>query len=190
MGYIPMVVTQEGRGERAYDIFSRLLKDRIVLLNGEINDNVAATITAQLLFLASEDSSKDISLYINSPGGNITSGMAILDTINHIPCDVSTICIGQAASMAAFLLGGGTKGKRYILPNAEVMIHQPLGGTKGQATDIEIAAKRIVGLKVKINTMLSNFTGQPMKKLHKDVERDYWMDAKEAVEYGIVDKII
>jgi ATP-dependent Clp protease protease subunit len=190
MNHIPFVIHQEGRGERSYDIFSRLLVDRIILINGEINENTAATVTAQLLFLESEDPNKDISIYINSPGGHITAGMAIYDTMNHIKCDVSTICIGYAASMGAFLLGGGTKGKRLILPNAEVMIHQPLGGAQGQATEIEIAYKHIQRSKEKLTKMLSEATGQPLEKVAQDCERDYWMSAEEAVAYGIVDKIL
>lgn len=190
MNHIPFVISQEGRGERSYDIFSRLLVDRIILINGEINEVTAATVTAQLLFLASEDPKKDISIYICSPGGHITAGMAIYDTMKHIPCDVSTICMGYAASMGAFLLSGGTKGKRFILPNAEVMIHQPLGGVRGQVTEIEIAYKHIQRSKEKLTKMLSEATGQPLEKVAQDCERDFWMDAEEAVEYGIVDKIL
>lgn len=190
MNYVPMVISQEGRGERAYDIFSRLLKDRIIMINGAINDETAAVVTAQLLFLASEDDKADINIYINSPGGQITAGMAIYDTMKHIKCDVATICMGYAASMGAFLLGGGTKGKRFCLPNAEVMIHQPSGGAGGQATDIEINARHILKTKAKMNKMLSEFTGQDIEKVANDCERDYWMTAEEALEYGIVDKII
>jgi ATP-dependent Clp protease protease subunit len=190
MNYVPIVVTKEGRGERSYDIYSRLLVDRIVLLNGEVNDDSAASIVAQLLFLASEDPSKDISLYINSPGGTITSGMAIYDTMQMIAPDVSTICVGHAASMGAFLLAGGAKGKRYCLPNAEVMIHQPLGGTRGQASDIEINAKHILKTRAKLNKMLAAATGQPLEKIENDTDRDYWMDAEEALAYGMIDKVL
>ena len=186
---IPTVIEKEFDGERSYDIYSRLLKERIILLNGEINDDTANSIVAQLLFLDSENND-DISIYINSPGGSITSGMAIYDTMNIIKSDVSTICIGISASMAAFLLSSGKKGKRYILPNAEVMIHQPLGGAQGQATEIKIAAERILKLKDKINKILSKNTNQSLEKIQNDTERDYFLDAEEAKQYGIIDKII
>lgn len=189
MNLIPTVIEKEQGSERSYDIYSRLLKDRIILLTGEINDNTANSIVAQLLFLDSE-SNDDISIYINSPGGSITSGMAIYDTMNIIKSDVSTICIGMSASMAAFLLSSGKKGKRYILPNAEVMIHQPLGGAQGQATEIKIAATRILKLKEKLNKILSKNTNQSLEKIQNDTERDYFLDAEEAKQYGIVDKII
>ena len=189
MSYIPYVVEKTGRGERSYDIYSRLLKDRIIILNGEINDNLANSIVAQLLFLDSENH-EDISLYINSPGGVITSGMAIYDTMNFIKSDISTICVGMAASMAAFLLSSGEKGKRYILPNAEVMIHQPLGGAQGQATEIKIAAERILILKKKLNKILSDNTGKDIDTIDNDTERDYFMDSDEALNYGIVDKVL
>lgn len=189
MNLIPTVIEKEQGSERCYDIYSRLLKDRIILLNGEINDNIANSIVAQLLFLDSENND-DISIYINSPGGSITSGMAIYDTMNIIKSNVSTICIGMSASMAAFLLSSGTKGKRYILPNAEVMIHQPLGGAQGQATEIKIAATRILKLKDKLNKILSKNTNQPLEKIQNDTERDYFLDAEEAKQYGIIDKII
>ncbi|MDM0767755.1 ATP-dependent Clp endopeptidase proteolytic subunit ClpP [Clostridium perfringens] len=187
---VPMVVEQTSKGERSYDIFSRLLKDRIIMLSGEVNDVTANLVVAQLLFLESEDPDKDIHLYINSPGGSITSGMAIYDTMQYIKPDVSTICIGMAASMGAFLLSSGAKGKRFALPNAEIMIHQPLGGFQGQATDIDIHAKRILKIKDKLNQILSENTNQPLKKIKVDVERDYFMEASEAVEYGLIDKVI
>ena len=187
---IPTVVEQTNRGERAYDIFSRLLNDRIILLNGEINDALASVIVAQLLFLEGQDASKDISLYINSPGGSISSGMAIFDTMNYIKCDVSTICIGLAASMGAFLLAGGAKGKRFALPNAEVMIHQPSGGAKGQATDIKIVADNILKTKRKLNEILAANTGQPIETIEIDTERDNYMTAEEAMKYGIIDSVI
>jgi ATP-dependent Clp protease protease subunit len=190
MSLIPMVIEQTNRGERAYDIYSRLLKDRIIFLGTPINDVVANTIIAQLLFLAADDPEKDIHLYINSPGGSITSGMAIYDTMQFIKPDVSTICIGMAASMGAFLLSAGQKGKRYALPNSEVMIHQPLGGAEGQASDIEIRAKRILKLRDKLNTILAERTGQTLKRIEKDTDRDYFMSAQESLEYGIVDKVI
>lgn len=190
MALVPMVVEQTGRGERSYDIFSRLLKDRIIMLSGEVTDESANLIVAQLLFLESEDPDKDIHLYINSPGGSITSGMAIYDTMQYIKPDVSTICIGMAASMGAFLLSSGAKGKRFALPNAEIMIHQPLGGFQGQATDIDIHAKRILKIKDKLNQILSENTNQPLEKIKVDVERDYFMEASEAVEYGLIDKVI
>ena len=187
---VPMVVEQTSKGERSYDIFSRLLKDRIIMLSGEVNDVTANLVVAQLLFLESEDPDKDIHLYINSPGGSITSGMAIYDTMQYIKPDVSTICIGIAASMGAFLLSSGAKGKRFALPNAEIMIHQPLGGFQGQATDIDIHAKRILKIKDKLNQILSENTNQPLEKIKVDVERDYFMEASEAVEYGLIDKVI
>lgn len=190
MSLVPVVVEQTNRGERSYDIFSRLLKDRIVMLSGEVNDVSANLITAQLLFLESEDPDKDIYLYINSPGGSITSGMAIYDTMQYIKPDVSTICVGMAASMGAFLLSSGAKGKRFALPNSEIMIHQPLGGFQGQATDIDIHAKRILRIKDKLNQILSENTGKPLEDVCKDVERDYFMEASEAVEYGLIDKVI
>lgn len=190
MSLVPMVVEQTGRGERSYDIFSRLLKDRIIMLSGEVNDVTANLVVAQLLFLESEDPDKDIYLYINSPGGSITAGMAIYDTMQYIKPDVSTICVGLAASMGAFLLSSGAKGKRFALPNAEIMIHQPLGGFQGQATDIDIHAKRILKIKENLNKILSENTNQPLEKLKVDVERDYFMEAEEAREYGLVDKVI
>ena len=186
---IPTVIEKEINGERCYDIYSRLLKDRIILLNGEIDDNAANIIVAQLLYLDSLDNS-DISLYINSPGGSITAGMAIYDTMNFINSDVSTICIGLSASMAAFLLSSGKKGKRYALENSEIMIHQPLGGAQGQATEIKIAAQRILKLKDKLNKILANNTNQDIKKIEKDTERDFFLSSKEALKYGIIDKII
>lgn len=186
---IPTVIEKEGQSERCYDIYSRLLKDRIIILNGEINDSLANSIVAQLLFLDSENH-EDISLYINSPGGVITSGMAIYDTMNFIKSDVSTICIGLAASMAAFILSSGKKGKRYALPNAEVMIHQPLGGAQGQATEIKIAAEHILKLKDKLNTILAKNTNKPLEKIQNDTERDYFLTSDDALEYGIIDKII
>ncbi len=189
MYLIPTVIEKEQNGERSYDIYSRLLKDRIIILNGEINDQSANSIVAQLLYLDSLNSN-DISVYINSPGGSITSGMAIYDTINFIKSDVSTICIGMAASMAAFILSSGKKGKRYALPNSEIMIHQPLGGVEGQATEIKIAAERILKLKKKINSLLAKNTNQPIEKIENDTERDYFLSSEEALEYGLVDKII
>lgn len=189
MNLIPTVIEKNDIGERAYDIYSRLLKDRIIILNGEITDSTANVIVAQLLYLDSLDNS-DISLYINSPGGSITAGMAIYDTMNLIKSDVSTICVGMAASMAAFLLSSGEKGKRYILPNAEVMIHQPLGGAQGQATEIKIAAERILKLKKKLNKILSDNTGKDIDTIDNDTERDYFMDSDEALNYGIVDKVL
>ncbi|MRJ03364.1 MAG: ATP-dependent Clp endopeptidase proteolytic subunit ClpP [Epsilonproteobacteria bacterium] len=188
--YIPYVIERTGRGERSYDIYSRLLKDRIIMLSGEINDAVASSIVAQLLFLEAEDPDKDIFLYINSPGGVITSGMSIYDTMNYIKPDVCTICIGQAASMGAFLLSSGTKGKRYALPHARIMIHQPLGGAQGQATDIEIQAKEILRLKKILNEILAQNTGQSVKKIAKDTERDFFMSPQEAVEYGLIDQVL
>ena len=190
MSLVPMVVEQTSRGERSYDIFSRLLKDRIIMLSGEINDDTANLIVAQLIFLESEDPDKDIYLYINSPGGSITSGMAIYDTMQYIKCDVSTICIGMAASMGAFLLTCGAKCKRYALPNSEIMIHQPLGGFQGQATDFEIHAKRILKIKDSLNKILSETTGQPLETIKADVERDNFMSADEAKTYGLVDEVI
>ncbi|WP_409343948.1 ATP-dependent Clp endopeptidase proteolytic subunit ClpP [Paenibacillus sp. MBLB4367] len=190
MSFIPMVVEQDGRGERGYDIYSRLLKDRIIFLGSPINDVVSNAIIAQLLFLAAQDSDKDISIYINSPGGSITAGMAIYDTMQFIKPDVSTICVGMAASMGAFLLTAGAKGKRYALPNSEVMIHQPLGGAEGQASDIEIRAKRIIKMRDHLNGILAERTGQPLSRIEKDTDRDYFMSAAEAQEYGIVDKVI
>lgn len=190
MNLVPMVIEQTARGERSYDIFSRLLKERIIFLNGPVEDNMANLITAQLLFLESEGPDKDIYLYINSPGGVVTAGMAIYDTMQYIRCDVSTLCVGQAASMGAHLLAAGAPGKRYALPNARIMIHQPLGGFQGQATDIEIHAKEILKLKDDLNRMMAKHTGQPLKKLAKDVERDYFLSAEAACEYGIVDKVL
>ena len=189
MSLVPIVIDKESNGERSYDIFSRLLKNRIILLSGEINDNTSDSIVAQLLYLDSLNH-EDISLYINSPGGSITSGMAIYDTMNFVKSKVSTICIGMAASMAAFLLSSGEKGKRFILPNAEVMIHQPLGGAQGQATEIKIAAEHILKVKKRMNTILATNTGQDNETIEKDTERDNFMDSKEALEYGIVDQII
>ena len=190
MSYIPYVVEKTGRGERSYDIYSRLLKDRIIMLSGEINDQVASSIVAQLLFLEAEDPEKDIYLYINSPGGVITSGFSIYDTMNYIKPNICTICIGQAASMGAFLLSCGEKGKRYALPNARIMIHQPLGGAQGQATDIEIQAREILRLKGILNQILSKNTGQTLKKIEKDTERDFFMSSQEAKEYGLIDKVL
>ncbi|DAB37477.1 MAG: ATP-dependent Clp endopeptidase, proteolytic subunit ClpP [Sulfuricurvum sp. GWF2_44_89] len=190
MSYIPYVIEKTGRGERSYDIYSRLLKDRIIMLSGEVNDPVASSIVAQLLFLEAEDPQKDIYFYINSPGGVITSGMAIYDTMNYIRPDVCTICIGQAASMGAFLLSSGAKGKRYALPHARIMIHQPLGGAQGQATDIEIQAKEILRMKAELNEILAKNCGQSVKKLEKDTDRDNFMSAAEAVLYGIIDEVL
>ena len=187
---VPMVVEQTNRGERSYDIYSRLLKDRIVFLGSPVDDTVANLIIAQLLFLEAEDPDKDISLYINSPGGSISAGMAIYDTMQYIKPDVSTICVGLAASMGAFLLAAGQKGKRFALPNAEIMIHQPLGGTQGQATDIEIHAKRIIQMKESLNKILADRTGQKLAKIQNDTERDYFMTAQEGKEYGIIDEVI
>ena len=190
MSLVPTVIEQTGRGERAYDIYSRLLNDRIVMLHEEVNDVTASLVVAQLLFLEGQDADKDIQLYINSPGGSITAGMAIYDTMHYIKCDVSTICMGMAASMGAFLLAAGTKGKRICLPNAEVMIHQPSGGTgRAQASDIDIVAKHIIYIKDKMNRMLSEMTGQPLERIAADTDRDHYMTAQEALEYGIVDKI-
>ena len=191
MSLVPTVIEQTGRGERAYDIYSRLLNDRIVMLHEEVNDVTASLVVAQLLFLEGQDADKDIQLYINSPGGSITAGMAIYDTMQYIKCDVSTICMGMAASMGAFLLAAGTKGKRICLPNAEVMIHQPSGGTgRAQASDIDIVAKHILYIKDKMNRMLSEMTGQPLERIAADTDRDHYMTAQEALEYGIVDKIL
>ena len=190
MSLVPMVVEQTSRGERSYDIFSRLLKDRIIMLSGEINDTVANLVVAQLLFLESEDPDKDIHLYINSPGGSITAGMAIYDTMQYVKPDVSTICIGMAASMGSFLLSSGAKGKRFALPNSEIMIHQPLGGFQGQATDIDIHARRILKIKESLTKLLSENTNQSLEKIKSDVERDYFMTAEEAMNYGLVDKVI
>ncbi|MBS5911046.1 ATP-dependent Clp endopeptidase proteolytic subunit ClpP [Paenibacillus macerans] len=190
VSYIPMVVEQSNRGERAYDIYSRLLKDRIIFLGSQVNDVVANSIIAQMLFLDAEDPTKDISLYINSPGGSITAGMAIYDTMQFIKADVSTICVGLAASMGAFLLNAGAPGKRYALPNSEIMIHQPLGGAEGQATDIEIRARRILKMRDKLNHILAERTGQPLERIEKDTDRDYFMSALEAKEYGLVDQVI
>ncbi|WP_174818603.1 ATP-dependent Clp endopeptidase proteolytic subunit ClpP [Paenibacillus kobensis] len=190
MNFVPMVIEQSNRGERAYDIYSRLLKDRIIFLGTPVNDIVANSIIAQLLFLAADDPEKDISLYINSPGGSITSGMAIYDTMQFIKPDVSTICVGMAASMGAFLLTAGAKGKRFALPNSEVMIHQPLGGAEGQASDIEIRARRIIKMRDKLNGILADRSGQPLERIEKDTDRDYFMSAEEARQYGLVDKVI
>ncbi|MBO4501902.1 MAG: ATP-dependent Clp endopeptidase proteolytic subunit ClpP [Clostridia bacterium] len=190
MALVPMVIEQTNRGERSFDIFSRLLNDRIVFLGEEINDITASLVVAQLLFLEAQDPDKDISLYINSPGGSITSGMAIFDTMNFIKCDVSTICVGMAASMAAFLLAAGAKGKRIALPNSEIMIHQPLGGMQGQATDIRIHADRIIKIKEKLNRILAQNTGKPYEQICADTERDNFMDPSDALEYGLIDKIL
>ena len=190
MSLVPYVIEQTSRGERSYDIYSRLLKDRIIFLGEEVNDTSASIVIAQLLFLESEDPSKDISLYINSPGGSVTSGLGIYDTMQYIKCDVSTICCGMAASMGAFLLAGGAKGKRFALPNAEIMIHQPSGGSQGQATEIEIAAKHILKTKEKLNRMLSENTGKPYETIAADTERDNWMSAEEACAYGLIDSVI
>ncbi|MBA4603280.1 ATP-dependent Clp endopeptidase proteolytic subunit ClpP [Thermoactinomyces mirandus] len=190
MNLIPIVVEQTNRGERSYDIYSRLLKDRIILLGSPVTDEVANLIVAQLLFLEAEDPEKDIHLYINSPGGSITAGMAIFDAMQYVKPDVSTICVGLAASMGAFLLASGKKGKRFALPNSEVMIHQPLGGAQGQATDIEIRAKRILRTRDRINRLLAEFTGQPLEKIQRDTDRDFFMSAEEALNYGLVDKIM
>ena len=190
MALVPMVVEQTSRGERSYDIYSRLLNDRIIFLSDEVNDVTASLVVAQLLYLEAQDPDKDVYLYINSPGGSITSGMAIYDTMNYIKCDVSTICVGMAASMGAFLLSSGAKGKRFALPNAEVMIHQPLGGMQGQATDIKIHADRIIAIKKKLNTLLSEQTGKPLEVIERDTERDNFMTAEQACEYGLIDKVI
>lgn len=186
---VPMVVEQTGHGERSYDIFSRLLNDRIIFLSDEVNDTTASLVVAQLLFLEAQDPDKDIAFYINSPGGSVTAGMAIYDTMNFVKCDVSTICIGLAASMGAFLLSSGTKGKRFALPNSEIMIHQPLGGAKGQASDIKIQAEQILRTRDNLNKILAENTGKPLKTIERDTERDNFMTAKEALEYGLIDKI-
>ncbi len=190
MALVPVVVEQTSRGERSYDIYSRLLNDRIIFLSDEVNDTTASLVVAQLLYLEAQDPDKDIHLYINSPGGSISAGMAIYDTMNYIKCDVSTICVGMAASMGAFLLSSGAKGKRYALPNAEVMIHQPLGGMKGQASDIKIHADHIIRIRAKLNQMLAEQTGKPLKTIERDTERDNFMTADEALAYGLVDKVI
>ena len=190
MSLVPYVIEQTGRGERSYDIYSRLLKERIIFLGEEVNEVTASLVVAQLLFLEAEDPEKDINLYINSPGGSVTAGMAIYDTMQYIKCDVSTICIGMAASMGAFLLAGGAKGKRMALPNAEIMIHQPLGGAQGQATEIEIAAKHILQTKEKLNKILAANTGKPYDIIAADTERDNWKTAQEAMEYGLIDQVI
>ena len=190
MSLVPVVVEQTSRGERSYDIYSRLLKERIIFLGEEVNEATSSLIVAQMMFLEAEDPEKDIHFYINSPGGSVTDGFAIYDTMHYVKCDVATYCIGMAASMGAFLLAGGQKGKRFILPNAEVMIHQPLGGAKGQATEIEIAAKQILRTKAKLNKLLAENCGQTIEKISADTERDNWMTAEEALDYGLVDKII
>lgn len=190
MSLVPTVIESTSRGERAFDIYSRLLKDRIIFLGEEVNDVTASLVVAQILFLESEDPTKDINLYINSPGGSVVAGMAIYDTMQYVKCDVSTICMGMAASMAAFLLAGGTKGKRYALPNAEIMIHQPSGGAQGQATEIRIAAEQILKTKEKMNKILAENTKQPIEVIERDTERDNYMSAKEALSYGIIDKVI
>ena len=190
MSFVPYVVEQTSRGERSYDIFSRLLNDRIIMLSDEINDTTASLVVAQLLYLEGQDPDKDIHLYINSPGGSISAGMAIYDTMQYIKCDVSTICVGLAASMGSFLLAAGAKGKRYALPNSEIMIHQPLGGAKGQASDIKIQADHILYIRNRMNRMLSELTGQPLDIIERDTDRDNWMTADDAVRYGIVDKVV
>jgi len=190
LGMVPMVIEQSGRGERAYDIYSRLLKERVIFLVGPINDQMANLVVAQLLFLESENPEKDISLYINSPGGSVSAGMAIFDTMNFIKPDVSTLCTGMAASMGAFLLAAGAKGKRYSLPNSKVMIHQPLGGARGQATEIEIAAREIIKTREQLNKILAENTGQPLDRIENDTERDYYLSATEAKDYGLVDQVI
>ena len=190
MSFVPYVVEQTSRGERSYDIFSRLLNDRIIMLSDEINDTTASLVVAQLLYLEGQDPDKDIHLYINSPGGSISAGMAIYDTMQYIKCDVSTICVGLAASMGSFLLAAGAKGKRYALPNSEIMIHQPLGGAKGQASDIKIQADHILYVRNRMNRMLSELTGQPLEVIERDTDRDNWMTADDAVRYGIVDKVV
>ena len=187
---VPMVVEQTNRGERSYDIFSRLLNDRVIFLSDQVNDTTASLVVAQMLFLEAQDPDKDISFYINSPGGSVSAGMAIYDTMNFIKCDVSTICIGMAASMGAFLLSAGTKGKRFALPHSEIMIHQPLGGAKGQATDIEIQAKQILRIKATLNEILAENTGKPLGIIEKDTDRDNYMTAQEALDYGLIDKIL
>ena len=190
LGMVPMVIEQSGRGERSYDIYSRLLKERVIFLVGEDHDQTANVVVAQLLFLESENPDKDISFYINSPGGSVSAGMSIFDTMQFIKPDVSTLCMGMAASMGAFLLSAGTKGKRFILPNAKVMIHQPLGGTRGQATDIEIHARDILKTRAQLNRILADRTGQPLEKIERDTERDYYLNAEEAKEYGLIDQVI
>jgi ATP-dependent Clp protease, protease subunit len=190
MSYIPYVVEKTGRGERSYDIYSRLLKDRIIMLSGEVNDQVASTIVAQMLFLEAEDPEKDIYFYINSPGGVVTAGMAMFDTMNYIRPDVATICIGQAASMGSFLLSSGAKGKRFALPHSRIMIHQPLGGAQGQASDIAIQAKEILRMKAELNEILAKNTGQNIKTIEKDTDRDYFMSAQESLEYGLIDEVL
>jgi ATP-dependent Clp protease protease subunit len=190
MSFIPYVIEQTSKGERSYDIYSRLLKDRIIILGEEVNEVTASLVISQLLFLESEDPGKDINLYINSPGGSVTAGLAIYDTMQYIKCDVSTICLGMAASMGAFLLAGGAKGKRYALPNAEIMIHQPLGGAQGQATDIKIAADHILKTRQNLNRMLSENTGKPLEVIEADTERDNFMSAQEAMEYGLIDHVV
>nr|WP_298056496.1 ATP-dependent Clp endopeptidase proteolytic subunit ClpP [uncultured Lachnoanaerobaculum sp.] len=190
MSLVPTVIESTSRGERAFDIYSRLLKDRIIFLGEEVNDVTASLVVAQILFLESEDPTKDINLYINSPGGSVVAGMAIYDTMQYVKCDVSTICMGMAASMGAFLLAGGTKGKRYALPNAEIMIHQPSGGAQGQATEIKIVAEQILKTKEKLNKILAENTSQPIEVIERDTERDNYMSAKEALDYGIIDKVI
>ncbi|MCR5324297.1 MAG: ATP-dependent Clp endopeptidase proteolytic subunit ClpP [Lachnospiraceae bacterium] len=190
MSLVPYVIEQTSRGERSYDIYSRLLKDRIIFLSEEVNDVTSSLVVAQLLFLESEDPNKDINFYIDSPGGSVSAGLAIYDTMQYIKCDVSTICIGLAASMGAFLLAGGAKGKRMALPNSEIMIHQPSGGARGQATEIQIVAENILKTKKKLNEMLAANTGKPLEQVEKDTDRDYYMSAQEALEYGIIDKII
>ena len=189
MALIPMVIEQTDRGERSYDIYSKLLEERIIFITGEINDAVANTVVAELLYLEAKDSAKDIDIYINSPGGSVTSGLAIYDTMNFIKCDVSTICIGMAASMAAFLLSSGKKGKRYALPSSEIMIHQPLGGAQGQASDIKIQAEHILALKKKLNSVLAANTGKPIEQIEKDTDRDNYLTAEDALGYGLIDKI-
>ena len=190
LGMVPMVIETSGRGERAYDIYSRLLKERVVFLVGEVNDHMANLVIAQLLFLESENPEKDISLYINSPGGSVSAGMAIYDTMNFIKPDVSTLCMGMAASMGAFLLSSGARGKRFVLPNSKVMIHQPLGGARGQATEIEIAAREIIKTREQLNKILADNTGQPLSRIENDTERDYYLSAAEAKDYGLVDQVI
>ncbi|MFM2076063.1 MAG: hypothetical protein RJB34_2368 [Pseudomonadota bacterium] len=190
LGMVPMVIEQSGRGERAYDIYSRLLKERVIFLVGSVNDQSANLVVAQLLFLESENPDKDISFYINSPGGSVSAGMSIFDTMNFIKPDVSTLCMGMAASMGAFLLSAGTKGKRFALPNSKIMIHQPLGGTQGQATEIEIHAREILKTRDQLNRILAERTGQPLEKIERDTERDYYLSAAESAEYGLIDKVI
>ncbi|HCE73387.1 ATP-dependent Clp endopeptidase proteolytic subunit ClpP [Porcincola sp. LCP21S3_C12] len=190
MSLIPYVIEQTSRGERSYDIFSRLLEDRIIFLGEEVTDSIADVIVAELLFLESEDPNKDIHLYINSPGGSVTAGMAIYDTMQYVKCDVSTICVGLAASMGSFLLAGGAKGKRYALPNSEILIHQPSGGTQGQASDMKIAADEIIKTRERLNRLLSQNSGQPLEVIERDTERDHWMTAEEAKTYGLIDEVV